>query len=84
MEERKRNASSAHKMTKEEMKNENINNGKQEEMFLNIDDVNMKDLTLFNNIADVNMVDLYLNSFDETLHTDKEITKQPHFKWDSM
>ena len=42
-------------MTKEEMKNENISDGKREELFLDIDDVNM--------------IDLYLNSFDETLLT---------------
>ena len=37
------------------MKNENISDGKREELFLDIDDVNM--------------IDLYLNSFDETLFT---------------
>ena len=37
------------------MKNENISDGKREELFLDIDNVNM--------------IDLYLNSFDETLFT---------------
>ena len=88
-----RNASSAPKKTKLEMKNESINEKEREELFLDIDDVNMRDiydakdiddvnmLDIYDDkdIDDVNMIDRYLNSFDETLFTDENIIKQPHF-----
>jgi len=91
--ERMRNASSAPKETKLEMKNEPIHNREREELFVDIDDVNMRDiydakdiddvnmLDIYDDkdIDDVNMIDRYLNSFDETLFTDENIIKQPHF-----
>ena len=74
-----RNASSAPKKTKLEMKNESINEKEREELFLDIDEVNTIDIYDDKDIDDVNMIDRYLNSFDETLFTDENIIKQPHF-----